>query len=333
MSAIAFENGEVDYFLNPSPLDVTRLRNMSGVTVTDSGREGFATVETLIPNLTRAPLSDLRVRRAMTHAIDRDYLVDRLLFGMGVAATGPVSRLLDWAYNPNVVRYERNIALANQLLDDAGYGRGSDGVRFRLKVVLAQGFAKTAEALRDQLREVGIALDLQLMEFNAMVDAIYIRKDFDLGFSSFENGPDPDIGVKRTIVSTNIGPIPFSNGAGYRNERVDELFERAASELDKRRRAEYYFEAQDILVRDLPYFWLYEPRSAAAYRAGLQGMYTWSAKSNVYFAQDAWWADGGRSDRTALGSFTRRRLYFLLAMITLISFAAAIFVNRRRRRG
>ncbi len=333
-AAIAFENGEVDYFLNPSPLDMRRLRSMANVVVTDKGREGYATVETLIPNLSRAPLSDLRVRRAMAHAIDKNYIVEKVMFGMGRVATSPISSLLKWAHNPNVMKYEKDLTLANQLLDEAGYRRGADGVRFHLKTVYASGYAKVIEALRDQFREVGIALDLQQLEFGAMVDAVYIKKDFDLGFSSFENGPDPDIGVKRTIVSSNIGAIPFSNGALYRNPRVDELFALAASELDKQKRAAYYFEAQDILVKDLPYFWLYEPHSGAAYNAGLQGMYTWSAKSNVYFAQDAWWIDGERSDYTTSGAFRQRRLYLLLALIALVSIVAVtIFFRRKIRQG
>ena len=332
LATIAFERGEVDYLLGASPLDIARLKSMPGVVVTTKGREGFATVETLIPNLTREPLSDLRVRRAMTHAIDKNFLVDKLLFGQGVAATGPVSHMLGWAYNPNVEKYEHNVALANHLLDEAGRARGKDGIRFHLKFVHAASYAKVAEALRDQFREVGIAIDLELMEFAAAVDAVYIKKDFDLGFASFENGPDPDIGVKRTVVSSNIGPIPFSNGAGYRNPRVDELFASAASELDKQKRAAYYFEAQDLLVKDLPYFWLYEPNSGAAYRAGLQGMYGWSAKSNIYFAQDAWWADGGGSAHSPANTFTRRKVYVLLALIALLSVVAVILLMRRRQR-
>jgi len=332
MAAIAFERGEVDYFLNPSPLDVARLNKLDGVVVTDKGRQGYATVETLIPNLTRAPLSDLRVRRAIAHAIDKNFLVEKLLFGMGAPATGPVSRMLAWAYNPNVDKYEKNIALANQLLDEVGHARDREGVRFRLKFVHASSYAKVAEAVRDQLAEVGIAVDLQQLEFGAAVDAVFIKKDFDLGFASYENGPDPDIGVKRTIVSSNIAPVPFSNGAGYRNAKVDELFALAASEPDKGKRAAYYFEAQDILVKDVAYFWLYEPKSSSAYRSGLQGMYAWSAKSNVYFAQDAWWADGGRSTGAG-GSATRRGLYLLISLVALAALGvAAFFFNRRRRR-
>ncbi|MGI9165583.1 MAG: ABC transporter substrate-binding protein [Pyrinomonadaceae bacterium] len=332
LATIAFERGEVDYLLGASPLDIARLRNLPGVVVTTKGREGFATVETLIPNLTRTPLSDLRVRRAMAHAIDKNFLVDKLLFGQGVAATGPVSHMLGWAYNPNVDKYAHDAVLANRLLDEAGLRRANDGIRFHLKFVHAASYAKVAEALRDQLREVGIAVDLQLMEFAAAVDAVYIKKDFDLGFASFENGPDPDIGVKRTVVSSNIGPIPFSNGASYRNARVDDLFAIAASELDKHKRSASYFEAQNLLVKDLAYFWLYEPNSGAAYRAGLQGMYEWSAKSNIYFAQDAWWADGGRAAHSSASSFARGRLYILLALVALSAVVAAILLKRRRRR-
>lgn len=331
MATIAFERGEVDYLLNPSPLDLARLKNTPGVVLSDKGREGFATVETLIPNLTRAPLSDLRVRQAMAHAIDKDYLVDKLLMGMGTPATGPVSHLLGWAYNLNVDRYEHNVALANQLLDEAGYKRGADGMRFHLKFVHAASYAKVAEALRDQLRAAGIAVDLQQMEFAAAVDAVYVKKDFDLGFASFENGPDPDIGVKRTVVSSNIGPIPFSNGAGYRNARVDELFALAASEPDKQQRARYYFEAQNILVKDIPYFWLYESNVGSAYRAGLQGMYAWSAKSNIYFAQDAWWTDGGRGGAAA-NAHPHRQSYFLLIFFLVVCVATIFFLLRRRRR-
>lgn len=330
-AAIAFEKKEVDYLINVSPLDAARFKRMNGVVLADKGREGYATVETLIPNLTRAPLSDLRVRQAIAHAIDKDFLVDKLQFGMGVVATGPISHLLAWAYNPNVFKYERDLLLANRLLDDAGQKRDASGLRFRLEFVHAAGYSKVAEALRDQLRDAGIEVDLQLLEFSAAVDAVYIKKDFDLAFASFENGPDPDVGVKRTVVSSNIGPIPFSNGAGYRNPRVDELFSLSASELDKLKRASYYFEAQEILTKDLPYFWLYEPQSVSAYRDGLQGMYEWSAKSNANFAQDAWWAEG---DRTKAASSVGRGSYILLILIALISITAVtVLLFKRRGRG
>ena len=221
--------------------------------------------------------------------------------------------------------------LANQLLDEAGLKKDADGVRFHLKYVYAASYAKTIEALRDQLREVGIAVDLEQMEFNAAVEKTYIKKDFDLGISSFENGPDPDIGVKRTVVSNNIGAIPFSNGAGYRNPRIDELFELAASETNKQKRAAYYFEAQDILTKDVPYLWLYELQGAAVYKSELQGMYGWSAKSSVYFAQDAWWIDGKNPNANSTDSFGQRRLYFFLIVGAIVLIAVIAILAKRKK--
>ncbi|MEJ7848246.1 MAG: ABC transporter substrate-binding protein [Pyrinomonadaceae bacterium] len=331
-AAIAFENGEIDYVTNPAPLDLARLLKMPGVTVTDKGREGYATVETVVLNLTRMPLSDLRVRQAMAYAIDKNYIVDKVAFGRGTIATGPISSALKWAHNSNVAKYERNLPLANQMLDEAGHPRDADGVRFRLKYVYAQSYAKIVEVLRDQLREVGIELDLQLLEFNSAVDAVYIKKDFDLAFASFENGPDPDIGVKRTLVSSNIGPIPFSNGAGYRNSRIDELFDLAASETDRQKRAAYYFEAQEIVVRELPYLWIYEPNSGAAYKSMLQGMYQWSSKSNIYFAQDAWRfeADGTNSASNPL--LRNRFPLILVSGVVFLIILAALVLRRKKSR-
>jgi peptide/nickel transport system substrate-binding protein len=302
---------------------------MPNVIVTDKGREGFATVETVVLNLARAPLSDVRVRRAMAHAIDKNYIVEKIAFGKGKVATSPISSLLKWAHNPNLPKYERNLPLADQMLDEAGYKPDAEGARFRLKAVYPSSYAKIIEALRDQLREVGVILDLEQMEFNAAVDRVYIKKDFDIGFASFENGPDPDIGVKRTVISSNIGAIPFSNGASYRNPRVDELFELAASEIDKEKRAAYYFEAQEILARDVPYLWIYEPQSSTAYKSALQGIYQWSAKSNVYFAQDAFWLDGGRANQNLGGG---RRFYLLLTIgIVILIVVITLFWRRKRR--
>ncbi|MEO7658166.1 MAG: ABC transporter substrate-binding protein, partial [Pyrinomonadaceae bacterium] len=309
-------------------LDVDRLVKLPNVTVTEKGREGYATVETVVLNTTRGPLKDVRVRRAMAYSIDKKYIVDKVAFGRATAATGPIASSLKWAYNPNVERYEHDLARADQMLDEAGYARGADGTRFHLKFVYPQSYAKVVEVLRDQLRKAGIEIDLQLVEFSAAVDTVYIKKDFDMGFASFENGPDPDIGVKRTVISTNIGPIPFSNGAGYNNPRVDELFTLAASETDRDKRAEYYFEAQNIVVNDVPYLWIYEPHSASAYKSDLQDMYKWSAKGNIYFAQDAWWADGKSSNGNTSEAFGRSKLYFLLIIVAIV--LVGVFLIRRK---
>src|ERR1051326_9454771 len=77
--------------------------------------------------------------------------------------------------------------------------------------------------MKQQRAEVGININLMPLEVNTANDQEFIKKDFDLGFASYCNGPDPEIGVRRMYVSNNIGPILFSNGAGYKNPLVHQL--------------------------------------------------------------------------------------------------------------
>ncbi len=331
-AAIAFENGEVDFFFTPAPLDIERLLKMPNVTVTNKGREALAGVETIVLNLNNKPLSDVRVRQAMAHAIDKQYIVDKAVFGKATVATGPISHKLKWAYNPNVPKYEHDLPQAENLLDEAGFKPDSEGVRFRLKAVFAPQYAKIFEIMRDQLKETGIVLELNQVEFGTMVDMIYIKKDFDVGISSFENGPDPDIGVKRTLVSSNIGAIPFSNGAGYKNARVDELFELAATETDREKRAAYYYEMQEIVAKDVPYLWLYSGQGESAYKSELHGVFEWNAKSTTYFAQDAWWQNGSRPDNSNSEALGQRRFYFFLIVGAIILGGIILFIYKRKKR-
>jgi len=83
----------------------------------------------------------------------------------------------------------------------------------------------------------------------------------------------------------------------------------------------------------VPYLWLYEPQSGAVYKSELQGIYGWSAKSSVYFAQDAWWIDGKNSTGNLSGTFGQRRLYFFLIIGAIILIVViAILAKRKKRR-
>jgi peptide/nickel transport system substrate-binding protein len=192
-------------------------------------------------------------------------------FGQGSVSTGPISRQMEWAYTPDVTDYPHDVDRANQLLDQAGHERGADGNRFTITFTHASSFARLGEVMREQLRQVGINLELESMDFNAAVDKVFVQKDFDLGIASYCNGPDPEIGVRRVYVSSNIGPIPFSNGAGYQNEQIDQLFDQAAALTDRDERAEVYAEIQRILVDELPYFWIVDTQGYRAYRSAFEG--------------------------------------------------------------
>ena len=82
--------------------------------------------------------------------------------------------------------------------------------------------------------------------------------------------------MRRVYSSSNIGPIPFSNGAGYRNPAVDSLFSAAASTIDRAKRRELYGRIQSLVAEDLPYFWLFDSAGYRAWRATFTEFHPWS---------------------------------------------------------
>ena len=274
----ALEKGEIDYVGGVAGPEVDRLRKTPGIAVVSGtgGSGGSVCEEVLIPNLARHPLEDIRVRRAIAMAIDRQFIVDRVYFGQGRPATGPISHLLAWAYTPDVRQYPHDSAAARRLLDEAGLKPGRDGERLALTFTHAQTAQRLGQALREQLKTIGITLNLQTVDFNAAVDQVFVKKNFDLGMASFCNGADPDIGVRRVYVSSNIGPFPFSNGAAYRNPRVDALFDEASQFQDRGDRRSRYVEIQQILAEDVPYFWLIDSEGLRAYRTAFTGFRLWT---------------------------------------------------------
>jgi peptide/nickel transport system substrate-binding protein len=277
-SVAALERGEIDFVSGVPGADAQRLRDTPGIAVVPStgGSGGSLCQDVLIPNLARAPFNDARVRRALAHAIDRRFIVERVYFGQGRAATGPISHLLEWAYTPDIRQYAHEAERARTLLDEAGWRRRPSGERFRITFTHASAHQRLGQALREQLKAVDVVLDLQTIDFNAAVDQVFVKKAFDLGLASYCNGADPDIGVRRVYVSSNIGPFPFSNGAGYRNARVDELFDEASRLMDRESRRATYVEIQRILAEDVPYFWLIDSQGLRAHRSAFTGFRLWT---------------------------------------------------------
>jgi peptide/nickel transport system substrate-binding protein len=286
----ALEQSEVDYLESVSGADIPRLRSNSQLTLVQGfgGSGGSLCQDTLIPNLTKAPFNNPDVRRAFYQALDRKFLLDHVYFDQGLVSTGPISQQMTWAYSPDVTSYPYSPASANQLLDQAGFPRGPDGNRFTVTFTFASSFAQLGAAMREQLKQVGINLVLESLDFNAAVQKVFVQKNFDLGIASYCNGYDPEIGVRRLYVSTNIGPIPFSNGAGYRNPQIDQLFNQAAALTDRTQRAQVYAAIQKTLTDDLPYFWLVDTQGYRANRSTFTGFHP---ANNLF--EDVWSTSGG----------------------------------------
>lgn len=285
----ALETGEVDWLYSVPGPDRERLRRdprirLAQAAVTPGGGN---CITTLGFNLDRAAFGDLRVRKAIAHAINRGQYVERVLFGEGRAADAPISSRIRFAHAAGLPIPVFDTARAARLLSDAGWTRVASGIRtahhvsgiadgtpFMITFTSLPSQAVYGELLRAQLRAVGIDLRVIALESGLFAKTVFTTRDFDIGIAAYCNGSDPEIGVRRQYVSSSIAPIPFSNMAGYRNPVIDSLFDRAGGSLVIEERQRLYREIQAIAVRDQPYVWLVETLGTRAYGIRCQGFTT-----------------------------------------------------------
>jgi len=276
----ALEAGEVDYVWRVPGPDAARIADSPDTDLLPvaSGPGGGFCIMTLTFNLEREVFQDVQVRQAFAHAIDRQQILDQVIFGQGRVAVAPISSEITWAHLADGPQYEYDPAKAETLLDEAGFAKGADGTRFKVDFVHFPAFSKYGELMREQLGKVGVDFELRPLERDAAVDVIFNQRDFDTNIISYCNNADPEIGVRRMYVSTNIGNIPFSNGAAYVNPEIDELFNQAASTADVAERGEIYHQIQSVLLEELPYWWIVETDFGIGVRSNCHDFQGWSGQ-------------------------------------------------------
>lgn len=285
-TAIALETGTIDLGTVPRS-EVERLKDnpeLAILTETASFSPSFFHVEL---NLDRPYFKDVRVRQAIAHAIDREFIA-RDIVGDAVVATSPIPAQIEAFFEPDLPAYPFDLERAARLLDEAGLHPGPDGVRLRIFIDFAGSTSTTRIALhmRSTLSKVGIALQARGTDQGEYINRVFTRRDFDLSMTGGGTGRDPAIGVQRFYWSKNITRgVAFSNGAGYRNATVDRLLEAAQSELDQARRKEYYREFQQIAMTELPYIPMYWSRGGyLGAKKDIGGLLTTLGGVNVNFA-------------------------------------------------
>jgi peptide/nickel transport system substrate-binding protein len=236
--------------------DAKRLSQLPNLELTTAGYTYQSTMMFLEFNLDNATLHDTRVRQAIAHALDRDFVTENIWYGFGETATGPIHQALNAFYSSKVPRYTYNPDRANKLLDEAGLPRNASGARLNLTLdVLPFGdqYVRTAEYLRQALADIGIIVNIRAQDFPSFIKHVYADRAFDLNLVGASNSPDPTIGVQRFYWSKAFKPgVAFTNSSHYNNPRVDEILEKAQVESDVSKRRELFAEFQSIVMTDLP---------------------------------------------------------------------------------
>jgi peptide/nickel transport system substrate-binding protein len=199
-------------------------------------------------------LRDVRVRRAIAAAIDRDAIVEHLLGG----AARPASGLLPpehWAYEADVAVHRYDPAAAKRLLDEAGYpDPDGDGpkMRFRIgyKTTALDSRRRLAEALQDMLGHVGIGLDVRSFEWATFYDDIRHRR-FELYSLAWVGIVDPDFFY--TLLESTMVPPRGQNRGGFADPTIDRLVKAGRENGDPVERRRIYADVQKRVADELPF--------------------------------------------------------------------------------
>jgi peptide/nickel transport system substrate-binding protein len=209
-------------------------------------------------NMRDAILHDVRVRQAIAYAIDRRPILQYIWRGFAQPALS-ILPPQSWAYDADVAAYPHDPEKARQILDAAGYPV-HDGVRFHLtmKTSTEESTRLLAAVLQQQLRDVGIVLDIRTFEF-ATFFADVTSGAFQLYSLRWIGGnQDPDI--FELCFHSNRFPPKGANRGFYSDPRIDRLIDEGRRQRDQNARKEIYAEVQQILAQDEPYIdlWYYD---------------------------------------------------------------------------
>ena len=297
--AAALQAGEIDfgYFTSASILNTLKSRGIEtrGAAIPSFGEIGVNTGSAYQTDTTGgfAPhgdghpaLTDVVLRQAMRRAVDNQTLVDKVLLGYGTAGISPVqpgATTGAWEPGPDDPDLSFNIEAANQLLDDAGYEMGSDGVRVDPESgepLVFRFFSRASDQnsidivpyVTGWFEQIGIKLEPQTLNSNKLGNVI-LSGDYDL----FEWGwyPNPDPNYILDIFTCAQRPPDAStyrnSDSYYCNPDYDELNKQQGAVTDPTERVEIVHQMQSILYRDQPYIVLWNDASLQAHSSEWTG--------------------------------------------------------------
>ena len=271
MRGLELRKGSVDLVVNDLSPDLVfglqrdgRLRVATGEG-TDYAYIGF--------NLRDPVLRDRRVRLAVSHAVDREAIIEHLRRGLARRTTSVVPPM-SWAYERNVPAIEHDPAKARALLDEAGYpDPDGDGpaprLRLTLKTSTAEPYRVQAAVIQRQLADAGIAVDVRSYEFATLM-ADVVRGNAQMYTLQYVGVTDPDM-LRRAFHSAQVPPDGFNRGH-YANPDVDRLIDLATAALDETERGELYREVQKRIAADAPYVDLWTKVNVAVSQPTLSGI-------------------------------------------------------------
>lgn len=228
-------------------------------------------------NLKNEKFSDVRVRQAINHAVNRKELIDGILLGLGTECTGPFASR-SWAYNKNIKPAEYLPVRSLELLREAGWELNTEGFLqkngeiFEFTIVTNQGNEArkhAAEIIQRRLLKIGIKVKIKVVEWSAFINEFVNKRNFEAILMGWSLSLDPDIYDIWHSSKTKPGEFNF---VSYSNEEVDSLLEEGRREFDQQKRQNIYHRIHELIDQDQPYLFLYNPDSLPILSSRIKGV-------------------------------------------------------------
>lgn len=266
LSEIELLTGGIDYY-GIEPHQYARLSADHSLEVFEQPSLGYSYIGW---NLKNPLFQDVRVRRALAMAVNREEIVRYVLYGLGRVATGPFPYHM-WYANPNVRPLPHDVEGARRLLAEAGWKPGPDGIltkdgqRFSFSLITNSGNDLRRDVgvlVQRQLAQIGIEVKLELYEWSVFLKDFIMPRHFDATILGWSLGVDPDC---YSIFHSSQIKDGF-NVTGYSNPEADALMVAGRREYDREARKEIYWRLNEVIANDQPYCFLFVPESTAALR-------------------------------------------------------------------
>ncbi|WP_019882257.1 MULTISPECIES: peptide-binding protein [unclassified Methylophilus] len=246
-------------------------------------------------NLKRKPFDDVRIRKAINYAIDKQEIIDGVYLGLGITIASPYKPGTRWS-NPQLTPYPFDPTKAKQLLAEAGYqdsdGDGiveRNGKKLSFEVLTNLGNKqreKTAVIIQRRLKEVGIETHIRTLEWASLLTNFIKPGDFDAVVMGWGLGLDPD---QYTIWHSSQQKPGQFNFIGYNNPAVDKLLEQGRLEFDPEKRMQIYHDFAKVLYDDSPLVYLSAGYGLTAIHKRIQGIMNPVPPAGVGYDSQKWY--------------------------------------------
>ena len=266
----ALRGGEVDWVLAIAPQNFEALQEDPNIIVDTAPQLSY---DYLGVNLTREPFTDVRVRQAIAYAMDREQLCDAGFFGLCDTLYEPVGDGSPWNFDYRP--YERDVEKAKELLAEAGY---PDGFEMELLPTTQYGeTVRAAQVLQQQLAEIGIEASINAPEWSE-----WLELEGNFMYDAYICNWNGLIDADQYYYLQHRTDQVF-NFTGYSNPEFDELVEQGRSISDFDERYEIYEQANQILVDEAPYIYMYNKQEIRAYLPEVKGFVVRPDQANNFW--------------------------------------------------